>query len=242
MKNRRIYQPGYYRVGQAVNLSEDAVQHVAVVLRMSPGDQLVLFDGDNHEYVSKITAVRKNKVTVVVLSDNEVSRESPRQIHLAQSLSKGDRMEFVIQKGVELGVTSITPLLTQNSAVRLGPERLAKKILQWQAIAVSACEQSGRNQIPMVYPVSNLSTYLRKCAAKIKLVLCPNIEGSWRDYHFPQGDIGLLIGPEGGLSEEEVLEANQHQFKPLCLGPRVLRTETAALAALSVLQAVIGDL
>lgn len=242
MKTRRIYQPGYFENGQVVTLSADAARHVAVVLRMQAGEQVTLFGGDNREFLATITTARKNKVTLLLGAAREISRESPRNIHLAQAVSKGDRMEFVIQKAVELGVCSVTPLITEHCAVRTSGDYLAKKHRQWQAIAVAACEQSGRNQLPVIHAPSNLHSYLKRCDAAIKLVLCPSVVGSWRDYDLSASDIALLIGPEGGLSEQEIQQANQYQFKPLCLGPRVLRTETAALAAVSILQAVSGDL
>ena len=179
---------------------------------------------------------------VEITTVNDVNRESTRAIHLAQAISKGERMELVIQKAVELGFTSITPLLTARCVVRLDAERLAKKQAQWHAIAIAACEQSGRNQLPIIHQTCSLDIYLQQCQAITKLVLHPSTAKSWRDYTFTTGDIALLIGPEGGLSEEEVNQATAMQFQPLCLGPRILRTETAAIAAISVLQAISGDL
>ena len=242
MRTIRIYQPGSYDAGDVVALSATASQHVGVVLRMQPADSLTLFCGDNREFLAHITAVTKKQVMVQVDEVSCVNRESPRQIHLAQALSKGDRMEWVIQKAVELGVTSITPLFTARCVVKLDAERLGKKQAQWQAIAVAACEQSGRNQVPTVHPACSYMAYLNTCSAATKWILHPSSEKSWRDHVFIAGDIALLIGPEGGLSEDEISEAQGHDFMPLCLGPRVLRTETAAIVALSVLQAVAGDL
>jgi 16S rRNA (uracil1498-N3)-methyltransferase len=241
MRNTRIYQPGPYEKGQTIELSATAGQHVGVVLRMQPGAHLTLFCGDNREFPATILNVHKKKVTVTINDEQHINRESPRAIHLAQAVSKGDRMEFVIQKAVELGVASITPLLTAHCVVRLDQERLAKKHAQWQAIAIAACEQSGRNQLPDIHPACSLDSYLEHCQATTKLVLYPSAAKSWRDYVSTHGDVALLIGPEGGLSDEEVNQAMAAKFQPLCLGPRVLRTETAAIAALSVLQAAIGD-
>ena len=242
MRTIRIYQPGRYAAGECVELSATASQHVGVVLRMEVGDELTLFCGDNREFSACITSVHKKKVMVMVTEVQDVNRESPRRLHLAQAISKGDRMEWVIQKAVELGVASITPLFTAHCVVRLDAARLAKKQAQWQAIAIAACEQSGRNQLPMVHPACSLDVYLQACDATTKLVLHPSAAKSWRDCTFATGDIALLIGPEGGLSDEEVHQAQVHDFNSLCLGPRVLRTETAAITALSVLQAVAGDL
>lgn len=242
MRTIRIYQPGHYAVGEVIELSATASQHVGVVLRMQPEDEIILFCGDNREFIGRIAHVHKKKVTVSIVSEQPVNRESPRAIHLAQAISKGDRMEWVVQKAVELGVTSITPLLTTHCVVKLDAERLAKKQAQWQAIAIAACEQSGRNQVPIVHSACSLNEYLQACDATIKLVLHPYAAQSWREGLWATGDIALLIGPEGGLSEEEVIHAQTHGFESLCLGPRILRTETAAIAALSVLQALAGDL
>ena len=242
MRTIRIYQPGDYSVGDVVELSPTASQHVGVVLRMQPEDEVILFCGDNRELTACITHVHKKKVIVTIVAEQFVSRESPRAIHLAQAISKGDRMEWVVQKAVELGVASITPIFTTHCVVKLDSERLSKKQAQWQAIAIAACEQSGRNYVPVVHSACSLSEYLHACDATFKLVLHPYAAKSWREGVGATGDIALLIGPEGGLSDEEVIHAQTHGFVSLCVGPRILRTETAAVAALSVLQAVAGDL
>ena len=242
MRTIRIYEPGPYEQGETFELSSAASQHVGVVLRMQPGDALTLFCGDNREFSATIMAVNKKKVTVTIQDIQFVNRESPRAIHLGQAISKGERMELVIQKAVELGVSSITPLLTTHCVVRLDAARLAKKQAQWQAIAIAACEQSGRNHLPIIHPACSLEDFVRQCIAATKVVLHPNTAKSWREYTFPDGDIALLIGPEGGLSDDEVSLAIATQFQPLCLGPRILRTETAAIAALSLIQAISGDL
>ena len=242
MRSVRIYQPGSYGVGEIVELSPSASQHVGVVLRMQPNDSLVLFCGDNREFSATIDRVDKKKVVVRITDVQEKNCESPRLIHLAQAISKGDRMEWVIQKAVELGVASITPLFTTRCVVKLDANRLEKKHQQWQAIAIAACEQSGRNQVPELYPAITLDNFLNRCSAPIRFVLNPHGAISWRDYHSSTGDIALLIGPEGGLSDDEITQAQSQGFQSMVLGPRVLRTETAAIAALSVLQAVCGDL
>ncbi|MCW8417162.1 16S rRNA (uracil(1498)-N(3))-methyltransferase [Fluoribacter dumoffii] len=242
MRAVRIYQPGNFYTDQLVELSPEASQHVGVVLRMQAGEKITLFCGDNREFDATIEAVKKKQVTVIIGSIKEVSRESPLTIHLAQAISKGERMEFVMQKAVELGVASITPVITERCVVKLDKERLAKKLHQWQAIVIAACEQSGRNQVPMVNPPVTLDAYIRKAQEGLKLILHPGGEKNWRDYLIEASAIALLIGPEGGLSNQEVQFACEHGFQPLSLGPRILRTETAAITALSVLQAVGGDL
>ncbi|MCW8409148.1 16S rRNA (uracil(1498)-N(3))-methyltransferase [Legionella sp. PATHC035] len=242
MRAVRIYQSGNYHTGQHLELSPEASQHVGVVLRMQVGEKITLFSGDDREFDATIVAVKKKQVTVVIGSVNEVSRESPLAIHLAQAISKGERMEFVMQKAVELGVTSITPLITERCVVKLDKERMAKKLHQWQAIVIAACEQSGRNQVPAVNAPITLEHYVREVQVGLKLILHPGENKKWRDYMIGSAAIALLIGPEGGLSDHEVQLACQHGFQPLSLGPRILRTETAALTALSLLQAIGGDL
>lgn len=242
MKTVRIYQSGPYESGQRVTLSPEASQHVAVVLRMQVGAQLCLFSGDNREFDATIDVVKKKQVIVLVGLVREVNKESPLIIHLAQAISKGERMEWVMQKSVELGVHSISPIITDRCVVKLDAERMAKKVQQWQAIVIAACEQSGRNLVPKVHQPIHLSRYLIEVESNLKLILHPWGNKTWRDYKFECSDISLLIGPEGGFSEDEVLSAVSQGFAPLSLGPRILRTETAAITALSVLQAVGGDL
>lgn len=243
MRTVRIYQPGSYNLHDQVTLSDDASHHVARVLRMRPGGALVLFRGDNREFSGIISAIRKHHVTVRIEDVKTVDRESPRKIHLAQGIAKKEHMYFIIQKAVELGVTSITPLITQHGAVKKTPKQLTKKHTHWEAIAVSACEQSGRNVVPCINQPLTFSQYIEHCNASYKLLLDPTAQTRWQNFSKPSdGEIALLIGPEGGLSIQEIAAAKAVSFQGLSLGPRVLRTETATLAALSVLQALEGDL
>jgi len=238
----RIYQPGDYQTGQLFELSPEASQHVGVVLRMRPKESLILFRGDNLEFQAEIEIVKKKSVFVVIGEVKAVNRESPLPVHLAQAVSKGDRMEWVMQKAVELGVTSITPIISERCVVKLDKERMAKKVHQWQAIVIAACEQSGRNTVPLVNPPIPFESYLQQCQAALKLILHPEGAKSWRDYNVRHDSVALLIGPEGGFSVEEVQLACATGFDALVLGPRILRTETAAISALTILQAVGGDL
>lgn len=240
MRIVRIYQAGNYSLGDEIVLSPQASAHLSLVLRLKKEAIITLFSGNNREYLSVITEIKKNQVYVTILNEKEVDRESSCQIHLAQGLSKSDKMEFVVQKAVELGVSSITPVITERTNIKLDEARILKKQQQWQAIAIAACEQSGRNKIPIIAPIQNLSEYLQTERPGLNFVLEPRAEKSWRDYSFESRPITLLIGPEGGFSSEE--QASLKNFLPLCLGPRILRTETAALVGLSVLQALIGDL
>jgi 16S rRNA (uracil1498-N3)-methyltransferase len=243
MRNTRIYQPGTYGVDEHITLQDNASNHISRVLRMQPGAALTLFCGDNREFQTTITAIKKHQVTVCINSIHHVNRESPCVIHLAQGIAKGERMRFIIQKAVELGVASITPLLTQHGAVKHNKEQLAKKHAQWESIAIAACEQSGRNTVPTIHAPCMLDTYLEGCLAKTRWLLAPS-EAHALDARSEQtdGEIALLIGPEGGLHADEIKAAKNVKFQGLCLGPRILRTETATLVALSVLQAQLGDL
>lgn len=243
MREIRIYQPGDYQTGQEITLSEEAGQHVGVVLRMQSGEALTLFSGDNREFKAEITSVHKKRVTVALNSVHAVNRESPLRLHLAQGISKGDKMEWVVQKAVELGVASIQPILTERCSVKRDESRLEKKQAQWQAIAVAACEQCGRNQIPPVHPPASLHDVLEKKNGFPAFILQPGALHRHQVYKDLKVDEAmLLIGPEGGLSPSESMQAQQAGFLPLSLGPRILRTETAAITAISVLQAVFGDL
>lgn len=242
MREIRIYQAGAYQSGETIELSPEAGQHVGVVLRMQLGDSLTLFDGNNHQVEARITAIKKKQVLVLLGEPKEISKESSLSIHLAQGISKGDRMEWVMQKATELGVGAITPLITERCAVKLDTDRLQKKVSQWQAIAVAACEQSGRNSIPTVHFPISLGQFLKQNQAELSLILDPRGQKSWREYTPLPLDIALLVGPEGGFSEDELTLALKQNIQPLSLGPRILRTETAAISALSVLQALGGDL
>lgn len=245
MRIPRIYHPitAEYalQVQQPVELSVEASNHVGRALRLQPGALVELFTGDNHRYPAEIVAVTKKVVTVKVLEQISANVESPLAIHLAQGISKGDRMDFVLQKSVELGVHSITPLFTERCNVKLNAERLAKKQEQWQKIVISACEQCGRNTVPLVMPALPLNEWLNTQRQGLTLTLEPTAQESFKQlpahntYH-------LLIGPEGGFSEHEVQLTEQHHCHSVQLGPRVLRTETAALAAITALQSNFGDL
>ncbi|MCE3046280.1 16S rRNA (uracil(1498)-N(3))-methyltransferase [Legionella sp. 16cNR16C] len=238
----RIYQPGQYSPGEIIELSPEAGQHVGVVLRKQPGDRLCLFPGNNKEFDAEIVQAHKKKVTVKIISAQERNRESPIRLHLVQGVSKGERMEIVVQKAAELGVASITPVLTDYCAVKLDEERMRKKQAQWQHIVISACEQCGRNTVPPVQPIITFAGFLKQMPAVASFVLSPGADKHWRDFQCKDKEMYLFIGPEGGFSAEELDQLTKNHCAPLSLGPRVLRTETAAIAALSILQAVWGDL
>lgn len=243
MRVPRIYHPIPLNQHTTCALSEDGANHVGRVLRMRAGDQLELFDGSNHIYQAVITAVAKKSVEVDILSRQFDDRESPLAIHLGQVISRGERMEFTIQKSVELGVNVITPLWSERCGVKLDGERMDKKIQQWQKIAIAACEQCGRNKIPEIRPLMKLQQWCAEPNDALKLNLHPRARYSIRTLpEIPAADVRLLIGSEGGLSPQEIAQTEQQGFVDVLLGKRVLRTETAAMAAITALQVCFGDL
>lgn len=236
----RIYQAADLHVGM-MELDEKASHHLARVLRVAVGDEVVLFNGRGGEYLAVISAVNKKTVTVEILRHVEKEVESPVAISLAQGVVRGEKMDFVIQKAVELGVKEIFPVITERCNVRLDQEREQKKLLHWQAVVISACEQCGRNVLPVVHAPIDLPDWLEKISAEMKFILSPHSDGKLRDEKTKPTTVAILVGPEGGLSEHEIDLSVQNGFSILNLGPRILRTETAALAALAVLQTKFGD-
>jgi 16S rRNA (uracil1498-N3)-methyltransferase len=212
------------------------------VLRLAAGDAVIAFDGRGNEYAALIERIGKSGVTLTLGEPQSVDRESSLEVTLAQGISSGERMDYTVQKAVELGVTAIQPLASERSIVRLSAERAAKRVAHWQGIAVAACEQSGRNRVPEVLPVASVTGWLAQVPSDaLRLTLSPNAESTLQELERPQGSIALLVGPEGGLSPRERDDARAAGFSGLKLGPRVLRTETAALAALAAMQALWGD-
>ncbi|MCL1091586.1 16S rRNA (uracil(1498)-N(3))-methyltransferase [Shewanella profunda] len=242
MRVPRIYQPQPLAINQPLNLDEDGAAHIGKVLRMGNGEHISLFNGDGNDYLAEIVDAGKKHVTVKVLSCEANLSESPLNLHLGQVISRGDRMEFTIQKSVELGVNTITPLFSDRCGVKLNGERLEKKIQQWQKIVVSACEQSGRSQVPEVRPAMDLHDWCSEPTSALKLNLHPRAAHGINGLDLAHTRVRLLIGPEGGLSAEEIAMTETYQFTDVLLGPRVLRTETASLTAITALQLRFGDL
>ncbi|MFB2779256.1 16S rRNA (uracil(1498)-N(3))-methyltransferase [Shewanella mangrovisoli] len=242
MRVPRIYQPQPLTVNQQLNLDEDGAAHIGKVLRMGSGEHISLFNGDGNDYLAEIVDAGKKSVTVKVLSCEANPSESPLNLHLGQVISRGDRMEFTIQKSVELGVNTITPLFSDRCGVKLTGERLEKKIQQWQKIVISACEQSGRSQVPIVRPAMELQEWCSEPTSALKLNLHPRAAHGINGLDLSHTRVRLLIGPEGGLSAEEIAMTETYQFTDVLLGPRVLRTETASLTAITALQLRFGDL
>lgn len=219
-------------------LPETAAHYIGRVLRLSNGSAVQLFDGSGQEYLGKLVEVGKKQVRVELRQQLAGLPESPLRIHLGQGLSRGERMDWAIQKATELGVAQITPLISERCEVRLNDERADKRLAHWRQIAISACEQCGRSVVPTIHPPQQLGDWL-PVEAELKLVLHP-VAAPLTSHAQPR-TLAFLIGPEGGLSEHEVEQAQQAGFQAARLGPRVLRTETAPVVALSVAQQLWGD-
>ncbi|MNF45489.1 Ribosomal RNA small subunit methyltransferase E [compost metagenome] len=220
-------------------LPEAQAHYIGRVLRLAVGDAVQLFDGSGQEFVGELVEVGKKSVQVELREQFAGQTESPLRIHLGQGLSRGERMDWAIQKATELGVAEITPLVSERCEVRLKDERADKRLAHWRQIAISACEQCGRSRVPTINPPLGLDDWLAQTAADLKLVLHPVAEPLAS--HARPASLAFLIGPEGGLSDAEVQLAQQAGYHPARLGPRVLRTETAPVVALSVAQQLWGD-
>ncbi len=236
----RIYTPENLVLNSRLDLDSQASTHLVKVLRLKEGAELRLFNGDGCEYLAHITVAGKKNAQVEIRDVLSTEANVSFPIHLGQVVSKGDRMDFTIQKATELGITDITPLWSERCDVRLKGERLEKKMEHWKKVAISACEQSGRNQLPTIHPAMNYHDWACSVESEIKLVLHTRDQKPLAEIKAP-ASVALLVGPEGGITDEEVELCLQQGFTGLTLGPRILRTETAALAALSLFQYLWGD-
>jgi 16S rRNA (uracil1498-N3)-methyltransferase len=241
MRTPRFYEPQTLTVATEISLSDDAIQHIRV-LRLKAGAKIILFNGLGGQYCATLTEVQKRTCSAHIDSFLETDNESPLHLHLGQVISRGDRMEFVIQKAVELGVNEITPLTSERCGVKINAERMLKKQQQWQKIAIAACEQSGRNIVPTIHNTQPLQAWCESADKATKLTLHPRAKYSINTLPDDIDNIRLLIGPEGGLTDEEVRLTETLNFTETLLGPRILRTETAALTAITALQCRFGDL
>ena len=242
MRIPRIYTSASLRVGTDIELDAGAARHLTSVLRMTPGQAITLFNGQGGEYSAQLTQAKKGRASAKISGFTDSNKESPLDLHLAIGISRGERMDWIVQKATELGVTEITPLFTSRCEVKLSGERLQKRLTHWQQVAISACEQSQRNTIPVINAPINLDDWLQCCTADVRLVLHHRTDQRLADIAPNSNQIALLIGPEGGLSEVEIAQALATNHQALALGPRVLRTETAPLAAISIIQSLWGDM
>jgi 16S rRNA (uracil1498-N3)-methyltransferase len=248
MRLTRCYVPPPLQAQTQLELPAATAQHVVRVLRLRVGDKLTVFDGRGGEYAASIAAIGRDQVRVAVGPHQAIERESALSITLLQSLARGERMDLIVQKATELGVSVIVPVATKHSVVRLAGSAAMRRTEHWRQVAISACEQCGRNRIPSLGSVVDLAGACSALEAQVRrYILSPDAAASLataleHDRPHQPHDIALLIGPEGGWSQDELTAVQRFDFQPVHLGPRVLRTETAPLAALAVAQALCGDL
>ena len=242
MRIPRIFTDSPLAVGSQCQLDDNAANHVGRVLRMQAGQALLLFNGDGQDYRATLTEAGKKHVQVAVTEAGKNETESPLRVVLAQTLSKGDRMDYAVQKAVEMGVSEIVPLTTERCDVKLKGDREDKRLRHWQQVAISAAEQCGRARVPDIQPVMTVQQWLEHArACDLRLVLHHRTERSLNTLEKPSS-IALMIGPEGGLTAEEIALAEDNGFLPVALGPRVLRTETAPVVAIALCQWLWGDI
>jgi len=243
MRTIRIHVDQPLAPGQEITLPSQAGEHVARVLRMQAGDPVVLFAGDTaEEFDATLHSVGKREVVALVGECRALANESPLSLTLAQGVARGEKMDLIVQKATELGITRIVPLITERSEVKLDAARAEKRLLHWRAVAASACEQSGRAVVPVIEPAVALNAWLGSLGdgGPMRLALLP--EGDKRPSELGlAGSAIIAIGPEGGFGERDRTALAQAAFTGLKLGPRILRTETAGLAAIAMLQALYGD-
>jgi 16S rRNA (uracil1498-N3)-methyltransferase len=244
MRLTRVHVDSPLAAGREVVLPESAAVHLARVLRLAVGDECVLFNGDGNDYAARITAMGKRELRVTVAASRAVDNESPLAIRLLQGVARGEKMDLILQKATELGVTAIAPLWSQRSEVKLDEARTGKRLAHWRGVVAAACEQCGRARVPDVATPAPLAVALGALpAAGLRLILDPEGELALGTLAVDAGtSVVLAVGPEGGWSPADREQLRAAGFQGLRLGPRILRTETAGLAAISALQSRLGDL
>jgi 16S rRNA (uracil1498-N3)-methyltransferase len=243
MRTNRVYvEKPLLGEGSRCRLEAGAAHHIARVLRLRAGDELIAFDGTGGEYTAVIEQMDKDAVIVSLGAQRAIERESSLAITLAQGIARAERMDWVVQKATELGVACIVPLTAERSIVRLDARQAESRLAHWRAIAIAACEQCGRNRLPRLNAPTSVDEFLSAVPDEsLRLLLSPNAKLRARDLDPRTRSVTVLIGPEGGLAESEERAAERRGFTSLSLGPRTLRTETAALATLAALQERLGD-
>ncbi len=244
MRRIRIHVPVPLAVGVEATLSSAAAGHVLRVLRMAVGDAVTLFNGDGNDYTAELVTADRRTAVARVRGIEAARNESPLPLTLAQGLARGDKMDLVVQKATELGVARIVPLLSERGGVRLDDARGDKRLQHWRMVAAGACEQCGRARLPVIEPPRELDAWLGQLddGGALRLALLPDAQQGLRGLPMPATGAVLVVGPEGGLGERDIAALQAGGFSGLRLGPRILRTETAGLAALAALQALYGDL
>jgi 16S rRNA (uracil1498-N3)-methyltransferase len=223
---------------RAIALDEHASMHLRV-LRLHENELVTLFDGAGGEFAARIISIGKREVVVELGAHHDIERESSLDITLVQALATGDKMDWIIQKATELGVTAIQPIQTQRATAKLHAERAEKRAIHWQGVVTAACEQCGRNRLPKVHGVLDFSAWLRKPTSTPRVMLHPDApRGAWSKVRAP---VAIIIGPEGGFAQDEIFDAERAGVTLASFGVRVLRTETAGLAAITALQTAAGE-
>lgn len=240
----RLFIRSELQPGQALQLDGEQARYLGRALRLRPGDTLTVFSAESGEFAATLSSIGKSRAELAVGAEIATATESPFKIHLVQGVSRGERMDVVVQKATELGVKRISPVLSEYAMVKLDGDRASKRREHWQKIAESACEQSGRIRPPLIDEPMPLKTWLgaKSSEADVDLILQPNAKQAMSSLTSPKTKLCLLIGPEGGFSNNEYEDAAVSGFKAVSLGPRILRTETAAIAAVAIAQSLWGDL
>jgi len=241
MRLSRIFIPEVLEVGDTVKLTGQAAHYLTRVLRLSVADAVTLFNGNGENYAGKVQEIQRQRVLVGLVARQTAGTESPLKITLVQAISRGERMDYTVQKAAELGVCSIQPLFTSRVAVRLDDKRRIKRLAHWQGVVTSACEQSGRAVVPQVREPLTLTEWLESDCDMQRLVLDPDAKIKLSDCKVTGDFISVLVGPEGGFSPEEIEQVTDRGIVGVSLGPRVFRTESAGPAAMAVLQVIAGD-
>lgn len=242
MRIPRIHTPQPLATGQTVTLDDNAFNHAVRVLRLGEGDAIFLFNGEGGQFEARLSEVNRKQARATVGAHADIEVESPLKLIMGQCISRGEKMDYTIQKSVELGIGEITPLSSARCGVQLKGERLEKRLNHWRSVAISAAEQSGRNRLTTITPLASLAAWVETVEADLKLVLEPGATQALGQLPPPRHSVALLFGPEGGMTQAEIELALRHDFTAIRLGPRILRTETAALATLSAIQTLWGDL
>jgi 16S rRNA (uracil1498-N3)-methyltransferase len=242
MRIPRIYTAQELPVGTEILLPEQAGEHAVRVLRLERGHPLILINGDGREYDAELASLAKRAVTAIIKQARAVDREATLSITLAQSIARGEKMDWILQKATELGVSQIVPLVTERTEVKLDEERAERRMAHWDSVIESACEQCGRTTLPALAPPQRIDRWLTTLDFKgLRLAMIPDGETTVRELPSTEAGVVVVVGPEGGLSEQDVVMLRQADFFGLKLGPRILRTETAGVAAVAALQALRGD-
>lgn len=243
MRIPRVYVDAELQENTRFSLPDATFQHLCKVLRLKDGHPIRLFNGQGGQYHATLTGVEKRHAMADIANFEALTNESPLKVTIGQTLSRGERMDYAIQKSVEAGVYAIQPLFSERCEVKLNDSRIEKRLQHWQQVAISAAEQSGRGVVPKVYPPMPLKEWVSNCSDLLKFTLHHHSAKPLKNFSCPADkQVSLLIGPEGGLTEDEVKTTQNHDFSPIALGPRVLRTETAPVIALGVLQHLWGDI